>query len=246
VDNRRLFTRERIPRMMAHFRPTPGNSAVAIALIASFAVRAQSSARPTTPPAARAKPGAATEIATVPDPPAAVGCYTYKPNAQHQWRTVSCLPPKKAALIPRPNTGGAYSTPGLSGTSALVGGSVNVQMLSNWNETDSLAGRTSFSVQMNTNNFNAVCQSSNPNPPAVFSAIGTPCINGDSAVVQFTYETDDFARKKDTLCIWNVDRTQQYYFAPQTWQQCATVNKAGFWAANMPLILATNHYTHMV
>jgi hypothetical protein len=224
-------------------------SMITAALMFSFGARAaepvtQSPSRATQPTAQssqlRVNPVTAAAIA-MPRPPAAVGCYTYSANAggAHQWITVPCLSPQEAARIPHLGSGGNFGTAGISSTSALgiQSGNVAVQFPpGNWSLTDSGTGKTSFSVQMNTNGFNAVCQSSNPLPPSANGA--SSCVNGDDGWVQFTYQTAAFGASQDNICIWNVDITKQYYNAPKTWQSCLGVGKAGFWPANVPMVLS--------
>ncbi len=240
-----------------NFRAILCSSVIVVALIFSFAARAQETEKPpstlnTRPTTVLAEPAGPaktdtvqipkrptlTHIATVPKPPPTVGCYTYSANAAgaRQWQTVPCLSPEEASRIPHLGTGGKFGTPGLSGALGIQSGNLSVQFApGNWQVTDSGTGKTAFSVQMNTNGFSAVCQSSNPLPP--FAVFKSPCINGDTGWVQFTYQTSDWGRSADSICIWNVDITKQYYTFPQTWLSCLAVGKAGFWGINQALVL---------
>ncbi|HXW71374.1 MAG TPA: hypothetical protein VEK34_08040 [Methylocella sp.] len=192
-------------------------------------------------------------------PPPVPGCYTFRRGEATRWEEVPCLSPEEASRIPHLQEGGAFPglpgiqtqfepiigggtgglTPHITGFAAagLQGGAVEVQLGSNLNETDSALGVTAFSVQLNTNGFSATCQSVAPNPPGLGPQSFSPCITGDEGWVQFTYQTSDFGKSNDAICIWNVDLTKQYYYPPNTWQRCQPVGKAGAWPVGQSIEL---------
>jgi hypothetical protein len=194
----------------------------------------------------------------IPEPPGAVGCFTY---IRGRWKRVACLTPEELRRVPRPNIGGAFGSLGIGSpltsalSSAISGGFVSVQGAASF-PTDSKTGKNAFSVQLNTNGFNALCNSSNPLPPgfaATFlnSRLRSPCVNKDTAALQFTYQTAKYGISHDLICIWNVDVTKQYYYSPGTWQACTDVGKAGFWPASSVLTIsgqvnATNHQITLI
>jgi hypothetical protein len=82
---------------------------------------------------------------------------------------------------------------------------------------------------LNTNLFPATCHSSNPAlPPLPPTYIPGTCVPGDTAAVQFTYQTFN-AGQTSVICVWNVDVTQQWYFIPQTWLGCLNVASPARW-----------------
>ena len=180
----------------------------------------------------------------MPEPPGAVGCFTYTGG---KWKRVACLTPAELKRVPRPNVGGAFGSFGVGSpltsalSSALSEGTVSVQGGVD-DATDSQTGKNAFSVQLNTNGFNTLCHSSNPLPPGypllpLLNSRTPLCTNKDIGWVQFTYQTRNYGRSHDFICIWNVDITKKYYYSPTTWQSCADVGKAGFWPANSPLMI---------
>jgi hypothetical protein len=200
---------------------------------------------------------------TVPRAPPAPGCYTLSrilsKDERPRWKKVECASPEEMSHLPRPTFGGTSGTPGIqtqpksfplfpgffpphpasfSATPGLANGAVSVQfpVQNTWTETDSATGTTSFSVQLNTNQFSATCHSSNLNFPLI--PIFIPCTNGDNAAVQFTFQTANAGVSQDFVCIWNVDVTQQLYFFPQTWQSCVNVGTMGLWPSTESLDLS--------
>jgi hypothetical protein len=191
---------------------------------------------------------------TIPRPPAAPGCYTYTPNAgPSAWKVAPCLSPAEASRIPHLITGGGVGTLGIGYPAKSFG--LQASTLSeqfpdpgNWTVTDSATGKTAFSIQLNTNTFNATCHSSNHLPLGLKANQPSPCVSGDNAWVQFTFQTSNWGKSIDNICIWNVDLTKQYYYDPFTWQNCQQVGKAGFWPANKAISLTgyIDHVAHNV
>lgn len=171
-------------------------------------------------------------VTSLPVPPFSAGCYLYNTapsgGASPTWNKVNCLSPAKASKFPHPTIGG--QTAGAYGLNGPCGGpcattpnslitaasvAINFPGTCTWpclapinSIVDSGTGRTSFSVQLNTNTFSITCNASS----------GGGCISGDTGEVQFTYQGDigpvgGFLGigVNSGLCIWNVDASKQIY-----------------------------------
>jgi hypothetical protein len=204
-------------------------------------------------------------------PPTTPGCYTFTPSAANaaggQWEQAPCLSPEEARRLPRPLQGGdVVGLPGIQSQRAPIHFREFPKKVAGWGlfgfeqasitvmlaqgslagETDSKTSTQAFSIQLNTNGFNAACHGSNPLPAG---ATASPCIPNDEVGVQFMYQTHDFGTSTDALCIWNVDISKQYYYLPETWQSCASVPAAtAGWTPgqSVTLVASVDPATHTI
>ena len=183
--------------------------------------------------------GGSVTTGPVPPPPAAPGCYKYETTerepSKRRWTRVNCMSPDEEKHLPHPAIGGASGVYGLQSPcegpcatnsySPLTAAAVSVSFAPFCNPsivpcssdspvyaaTDSLTGRESLGVQLNTNTFPVSCH------PGSLSSGQDQCVPGDIGWVQFTYQADvgtggPFYYGASGLCVWNVDLTQNQFF----------------------------------